>query len=108
MASSQAAVVKTLIWGGIATTLFGFLFYYADEFVRLAQTTGDSCMVQEGKKTVYYSNATPELCTAKGGTFAEGSWWFVLAPIAMAFALSYAHGLFTGLFWDTLGLKPRK
>jgi len=108
MTSSQAGLVKTLIWGGIATSLFGFLFQYADEFVRLAQITGDSCMVQKDMKTVYYSNATPELCAAKGGTFTEGSWWFVLAPIAMAFALSYTHGLFTGLFWDTLGLKPRK
>ena len=108
MARSQAGLVKTLVWGGIAASLFGFLFYYADEFIRLALTTQDSCKVQDGVKTAYYSDATPELCAAKGGTFVEGSWWFVFAPIALAFALSYAHGAFTGLFWDTVGLRPRR
>lgn len=108
MVSHRTSLVKTLIWGGVAAAIFGFLFYYADEFVRLAQTTQDSCAVQEGAKTVYYRNPTPELCAARGGTFTEGSWWFVLAPIAMAFALSYTHGIFTGLFWDIVGMKPRK
>ena len=31
-----------------------------------------------------------------------------IAAIALAFALSYTHGLFTGLFWDLVGLKAKK
>lgn len=108
MASSQASLGKTLLWGGVTAALYWFLFQYADEFLRLAHTTLDACAVQEGTKTVYYNKATAELCTAQGGDFIEGSWWFVFAPIAMAFALSYTHGLFTGLFWDVVGLKAKK
>jgi hypothetical protein len=26
-------------------------------------------------------------------------------PIIAAFVVSYVHGAFTGMFWDTLGLK---
>jgi hypothetical protein len=32
----------------------------------------------------------------------------VFGPIALAFALSYTHGIFTGLFWDVVGLKAKK
>lgn len=31
--------------------------------------------------------------------------WLALAPIAIAFAISFAHGAFTGLFWEAMGLK---
>lgn len=31
--------------------------------------------------------------------------WLVLVPIAIAFAISFAHGAFTGLFWEAMGLK---
>jgi len=30
----------------------------------------------------------------------------VLPIILIAFAVSYVHGAFTGLFWDLMGLKP--
>ena len=108
MASSQASLGKTLLWGGIAATLYGFLFYFADDFLRLAHTTQDACMVQSGTNINYFNEATPELCAEQGGTLIQGTWWYVLAPIAMAFALSYTHGIFTGLFWDLLGLKACK
>ncbi|MFN6961420.1 MAG: hypothetical protein ACK4N6_04190 [Rhodocyclaceae bacterium] len=32
--------------------------------------------------------------------------WLVLVPIAIAFAISFTHGAFTGLFWEAMGLKP--
>jgi hypothetical protein len=48
------------------------------------------------------------MCAAKGGHFVHGTWWFVFIPIALAFALSYTHGIFTGLFWDVVGLKAKK
>ncbi|NWG31594.1 MAG: hypothetical protein HXY29_08880 [Rhodocyclaceae bacterium] len=31
--------------------------------------------------------------------------WLVLVPIAIAFAISFTHGAFTGLFWEAMGLK---
>lgn len=39
--------------------------------------------------------------TGKGG-------WMFLIPIAIAFAMSYAHGNFTAAFWDFLGIKAKK
>lgn len=108
MATSQASLGKTLIWGGITALLYWVLFHYADEFLRLAHTTLDACVLQENMNTVYFNKATPEMCAAKGGSFIDGTWWYVFAPIAMAFALSFTHGLFTGLFWDVVGLKAKK
>ena len=35
------------------------------------------------------------------------SWWSPLVPISIAFAISYAHGNFTGAFWEALGVKPK-
>lgn len=108
MAVSKATLGKTLFWGALSAALYGFLFYFADEFVRLAQTTQNVCVVQTGTHMDYYSKATQELCAAKGGRFVEGTWWYVFAPILMAFAISFVHGNFTGLFWDLVGLKAKK
>ena len=38
---------------------------------------------------------------------ALGGWYF-LVPVTIAFAFSFAHGAFTGYFWDVLGVKARK
>lgn len=108
MASSQSSLGKTLFWGGLTAALYLFLFQFADEFIRLAHTTVDACVVQEGMKTDYYTKATEVACADKGGSMVSGTWWYVFAPIAMAFALSYTHGIFTGLFWDVVGLKAKK
>lgn len=108
MATSQASLGKALMWGGITAVLYWGLVNFAGDFIRLAHTTLDACAVQQGLDTVYYNKATPELCSAQGGTFIDGTWWYVLAPIALAFALSYTHGTFTGLFWDVVGLKAKK
>lgn len=34
-------------------------------------------------------------------------WWSFLVPTAIAFVFSFAHGAFTGAFWDAVGLKPK-
>lgn len=108
MGVSQSVSAKALLWGVITAGLYWFLFVYSGTFEQLAHTTLDACLVQQDAGTVYYNKATPELCAAHNGTFIEGTGWFVLAPIVLAFALSYTHGLFTGLFWDAAGLKAKK
>lgn len=65
-------------------------------------------MCRKGRAALNYNKATPELCAAANGSFVEGTWWYVFAPIALAFALSYTRGLFTGLFWNVIGLKAKK
>lgn len=37
---------------------------------------------------------------------AEGKWTFIV-PIVIAFVFSFAHGNFTGEFWNVLGIKPK-
>lgn len=37
----------------------------------------------------------------------NGGWTFVI-PISIAFIFSWAHGAFTGEFWDVLGVKAKK
>ncbi|MCD6706059.1 MAG: hypothetical protein LT080_06330 [Thiobacillus sp.] len=108
MAVSQASFGKALVWGIITVGLYWFLFQYSDVFEQLAHITQDACLVQGDADATYYSKATPELCAAESGSFIEGTWWYVFAPIALAFALSYTHGIFTGLFWDVVGLKAKK
>jgi len=108
MAINRAPLGKAMLWGVITAGLYWFLFQYADAFQRLAHTTLDACAIQQGSETVYYNKATAELCAAENGSFIEGNWLFVFAPIALAFALSYTHGLFSGLFWDVVGLKAKK
>ena len=41
------------------------------------------------------------------GLASHGRWYF-LVPVAIAFVFSFAHGTFTGHFWDVLGVKARK
>ncbi|MGD9788447.1 MAG: hypothetical protein AB7U30_10905 [Sulfuricellaceae bacterium] len=38
---------------------------------------------------------------------AQGKWSFFI-PVAIAFAISFAHGAFTSEFWDVLGIKAKK
>lgn len=108
MAVNLATLGKALVWGVLTVGLYLFLFVYADTFEHLAHTTLDTCLVQHGGGAMYFHKTTPDLCAAQNGSFIEGTWWLVFAPIALAFALSYTHGLFTGLFWDVIGLKAKK
>lgn len=108
MGGEGSSLRKALGWGTITALLYAALFYFADDFIRLARTTADACAAQDGARVLYYGKATSQACAERGGRFVEGRWWHVLAPIAMAFALSYTHGAFTGYFWDIVGLKARK
>lgn len=103
MFKDKSKLGPALLWGGLTAALYWLLFQYAGSFEMLAHTTLDACVVGAD----YYSKATTALCAAENGTLIEGRWWYVLAPIGLAFALSYTHGLFTGLFWDLIGLKAK-
>lgn len=37
----------------------------------------------------------------------QGKWAFWI-PVSIAFVFSFAHGAFTGEFWDVLGVKAKK
>lgn len=105
MAEANTRWNKTLFWGALVALLYWGLFQYADDVIRLAHTTTDACAVVEGDSTVYYNKPTADACAAKGGTMIEGNWLFVFVPILIAFMMSYVHGAFTAMFWDSLGLK---
>lgn len=94
----------TLFWGGLSGLCYAALFYYADDFIRLAHTTADTCAVVEGDKTIYFSKPDPAQCAAQRGQMIAGNGWHVFAPIAVALIISYTHGAFTGHFWEALGL----
>ncbi|MEO1766087.1 hypothetical protein [Thiobacter aerophilum] len=108
MAETPTRWGKTLFWGLLVALLYWGLFHYQDAIVRLAHTTTQSCLVVEDGKEVYYHKPTAEACAAKGGILIEGNRLNVLVPIVVAFVMSYAHGAFTGMFWDSLGLKAAK
>jgi hypothetical protein len=96
---------KTIFWGTIAAMLYAVMFYYSDAILHLAHTTPPSCVVGHGAEVIYYHKPDAAACAAKGGQMEPGNWWHVLIPILLAFAISVAHGAFTGLFWDVMGLK---
>ena len=41
-------------------------------------------------------------------TFTRTDGWYPALPVAAAFVFSFAHGAFTGYFWEVLGIKGRK
>lgn len=97
---------KTIAWGAVTAALYAALFTYSDIILHLAHTTPDACVVRNGTETLYFHKLDAAACTAKGGMPEPGTWWHVTLPILLAFAISLAHGAFTGLFWDLMGLKP--
>jgi len=101
---------KTIFWGVVTALLYAAMFYYADVVQYVAHTTPDACVVGEGANASYFHSYQVDeaACAAKGGHVEQGTWWHVLLPILIAFAVSYAHGAFTGLFWDVMGLKPAR
>ncbi|NJN39890.1 MAG: hypothetical protein HC807_02125 [Gammaproteobacteria bacterium] len=38
---------------------------------------------------------------------ARGGWYFLI-PVVTAFVFSIAHGTFTSLFWDVLGIRAKR
>jgi hypothetical protein len=96
---------KTIFWGSVTALLYTVMFYYSDVLLHLAHTTPPACVVSHGAETIYLHKTDAVACAAKGGQMEPGVWWHVLIPILLALAISFAHGAFTGLFWDVMGLK---
>ena len=40
--------------------------------------------------------------------FTRTDGWFPALPVLAAFVFSFAHGAFTGYFWEVLGIKARR
>lgn len=40
-------------------------------------------------------------------TFTRTDGWYPLLPVLTAFVFSFAHGAFTGYFWEVLGVRAR-
>lgn len=95
-----------IVWGMVTAILYATLFFHADFILHLAHTTPDACVVGDGARAIYYHKVDSAVCAAQGGDLQPGTWWHVLLPIMLAFAISYVHGAFTGLFWELMGLKP--
>jgi len=97
---------KTVFWGAATAALYAAIFNYADLLMYMAHTTPDACVVGSGPGAIYYHRLDAAACAAHGGQLEPGTWWHVLPIILIAFAVSYVHGAFTGLFWGLMGLKP--
>jgi hypothetical protein len=41
-------------------------------------------------------------------TFTRTDGWYPLLPVLTAFVFSFAHGAFTGYFWEVLGVRARQ
>ena len=96
---------RTLFWGAAAGLLYVLMFSYAGEILHFMHTTPDACVITQGDQTTYLHHPDPALCAAKGGEVHAGHWYLALVPILIALLISWAHGTFTGLFWDSMGLK---
>jgi len=107
MAAGKAHWYKAFFWGAVTAALYAAMFYHSDVILHLAHTTPASCVVGAGLEAEYFHKADAASCAAAGGRLEAGNWWHVLVPILLAFAISYVHGAFTGLFWELMGLKPR-
>lgn len=40
--------------------------------------------------------------------FTRTDGWFPALPVLAAFVFSFAHGAFTGYFWEVLGIEARR
>ena len=40
--------------------------------------------------------------------FTRTDGWYPALPVIAAFAFSFAHGAFTGYFWEVLGIRGRQ
>lgn len=101
-------LIRTILFGVLSIALYWALFHYSDALQHFAHTTPTACAVGHGPDTLYFLKPTAEACAGKGGLFVEGHWMYAFVPILVAFAMSYVHGGFTGLFWDAMGLNAKK
>jgi len=68
---------KALFFGTISVVFYTLLYFYSSDLVLIAQDT------HHGHKTLFYF------------------------PILIALIFSFAHGKFTALFWDLLGVHAK-
>jgi hypothetical protein len=73
-----AGTVKLFFLAVASVALYSLLYLYAGDLITIERR------VHDGEKMMFY------------------------VPVVIAFVFSLIHGAFTGLFWDALGLKPRK
>lgn len=106
MERNQVHWGKAMFWGTLTAALYALIFANAELLLHMAQTTPSACVVGQGSSAIYFHKAGLEACAAQGGHLVPGHGWHVLLPIMLAFAISYVHGAFTGLFWELMGLKP--
>ncbi|GEM_PF-1283965 len=97
---------KAVFWATLTAALYALTFSNAEFILHMAHTTPEACVVGQGAGAAYYHKAGLDACAAQGGEMVAGTWWHVLLPILLAFAVSYVHGAFTGLFWELMGLRP--
>ena len=105
MVNGKSRWGKTLFWGGVTALLYAGMFSYSDALIHMAHTTPGACVVHRAGELVYFHKPDAAACALQGGIMEAGHGWHVLVPIGLAFAISYVHGAFTGLFWDVMGLK---
>lgn len=72
------SIFITMLLGCVVAALYTLLFVYAPQFEELARRTRD------GEKILF------------------------LIPIVIALVFSWAHGAFTGHFWDIIGLRAAR
>ena len=106
MESNKIHWGKAIFWGTLTAALYALTFSNAEIISHMAHTTPSACVVGQSGAAIYYHKAGLDACAAQGGHLVAGTWWHVLLPILLAFAVSYVHGAFTGLFWELMGLKP--
>ena len=97
---------KTIFWGLVTAICYAVMFSNTELILHMAHTTLPSCIVPSGGETpTYLHQLDAAACAAKGGQSEPGHPWHVALPILIALLISYAHGAFTGLFWEAMGLR---
>ena len=105
---SGPLLAKLIFWGCVVFLLYGALFAFSGQIEFLALTTPNTCIVASNDSTRSLYRIDAQRCMEINGYWQAGHWWQVVIPVVIAFAISLAHGIFTGLFWDVMGLKPAK
>jgi len=96
---------RTIFWGVATGLLYAVMFANSAEILHMIHTTPDACVIDRAGQLTYLHHPDAALCVARGGVIHAGNWLHALIPICIALLVSIAHGTFTGLFWDSMGLK---
>lgn len=97
---------KTIFWGIVTAICYAVMFSNTELILHMAHTTLPSCIVQSGAEMpTYLHQLDATACADRGGQAEPGHPWHVALPILIALVISFAHGAFTGLFWEAMGLR---